>query len=138
MTREEVLEFVSGNPVFFLATVQGRKPHVRGMMLYCADEDGLVFCTDKAKDLYKQLGNNPAVEMCFYDPRDVAQVRVSGKVTELDDLELKKQVVAKFVFLKPWIDHAGYDAMAVFRLAGGKAVSWAMGAGVQPKQEIEL
>ncbi len=41
MEKQEILEFLKKNPVFFLATSEGDHPHVRAMMLYRADEEGV-------------------------------------------------------------------------------------------------
>ena len=98
MTKEEILEFVTKNPVFSLATTDGNQPHVRLIMLYRADEDGIIFCTGRDKAVHEQLQANPAVEMCFYNADDGRQVRIEGTVEMLDDLELKMQVTVHGYF----------------------------------------
>ncbi|MFH1717558.1 MAG: pyridoxamine 5'-phosphate oxidase family protein [Planctomycetota bacterium] len=138
MTREEVLEFVTKNPVFNLATVDGGKPHVRSMMLYKAGENGIIFTTGRDKDVNKQLNANPAVEMCFYSSDENRQVRIEGAVQMIDDLELKKQIVEDFPFLKPWVEAAGYEIMVVYSLKNGKAVTWTMETNQGPKNYIQL
>ena len=81
MNKKEVLEFVSDNPVFHLATIEGDKPRVRGMLLYRADEEEIIFHTGKMKDLHKQLTENPQVEMSFNNgsSENLIQVRISGQ-----------------------------------------------------------
>ncbi|MHC4499555.1 MAG: pyridoxamine 5'-phosphate oxidase family protein, partial [Planctomycetota bacterium] len=51
MTKEEVFEFIKKNPVFALATAEDNKPHVRNMMLYRADDNGIIFNTGENKDV---------------------------------------------------------------------------------------
>jgi len=138
MTRKEVIEFAAKNPVFALATTNGDRPRVRMMMLYRADDNGLVFTTGRDKDVNKQLQANPAVEMCFYDAAQGRQVRIEGAVETLNDLKLKKQIVKDFPFLKPWVESQGYDVMVTYRLKGGKAVTWTMETNFDPKQYIQL
>ena len=138
MTKEEIIAFVDKNPVFALATVDGNTPHVRDMMVCKADDEGIVFCTGKVKDVHKQITANPAVEMCFYSPDDQVQVRIAGSVELTEDLDLKKEIVEKFEFLKPWIESAGYEAMAVYRVKGGKACVWTMEKHDAPKEYIDL
>ena len=140
MKKAEILGFLNSNPTFNLATVEGNKPHVRGMLLFRADENGIIFNTGKVKDLYKQLTENPLVEMCFSNGifENLIQVRVSGTVELVEDLNLKKEIVQKRDFLKPWIEQAGYDALAVFRLKHGSAQVWTMATNVAPKEYIEL
>ncbi len=138
MTKKEVIEFVSKNRMFSLATTEGKQPHVRLMMLYRADDNGLIFVTGRDKDLNKQLQANPAVEMCFYNTESNQQVRISGKVEMLDDLELKKQILEYFTFLKPLVEKQGYEIMVCCRVKNGKAVTWKMETNLDPKQYIQL
>jgi len=56
MNKSEILGFLNANPLCHLATVEGNKPHVRGMMLYRADENGLIFHTGmNCPPLFRQL-----------------------------------------------------------------------------------
>jgi uncharacterized pyridoxamine 5'-phosphate oxidase family protein len=138
MTKEEIFEFIKENPVFSLASAEDNKPHVRIMMLYRADETGIIFNTGENKDVHRQLTANPQVEMCFYDAEQGRQVRISGTVEVLEDLELKKRVVADYPFLKEWVDREGYEVLIVYRLSKGKATPWTMETNFQPKEYIEL
>ncbi len=138
MNRKEVFEFAAKNPVCSLATVEGNKPHVRMMMLFRSSENGIIFVTGKAKDLYKQLQDNQAVELCFFNQQQGQQLRVEGKVELLDDLDLKKQIVEAFTFLKPVVEQYGYDCLGCCRLKNGRATVWTMETNLQPKQYIQI
>lgn len=138
MTKEEILEFVTKNPAFSLATIDGNLPHVRLIMLYRADEDGIIFCTGRDKDVHAQLQANPAVEMCFSNSDQSCQVRIAGNVEMQDDLELKKRIVEAFPFLKPWVDSQGYEVMICYCLKNAKAVTWTMETNTEPKQYVQL
>ena len=138
MTKEEVFEFVTKNPVFSLATIDGSQPRVRQMMLYKADADGIIFCTGRNKAVYRQLQSNPAAELCFFNTEPGRQVRIEGAVEMLDDLELKMQIVEQFTFLKPWVESEGYEILIPFCLKNGKAVTWTMETNLEPKQYIQL
>ena len=140
MNKKEIFDFLNANPVFHLATVEGGKPHVRGMYLYQADEQGILFHTGKMKDLHQQLIGNPHVEMSFNNGKfdDLIQVRVSGTVELVEDLALKKEIVQKRPFLKPWVDQSGYDPLAVYRLKNGKAAVWTFKTNIAPKEFVEL
>lgn len=140
MTKNEILEFLNSNPIFHIATVDGDTPHVRGMLLYRADENGIVFNTGKIKDLYRQLKKNPKVELCFSNGifENLIQVRIAGTVEALDDLDLKKEIVAKREFLRPWVEKVGYDQLAVYALRKGSATVWTMATNTEPKEYIQL
>lgn len=111
---------------------------MRGMLLYKASEEGIFFHTGKMKDLQKQLSVNPEVELCFFSPPDNIQIRVSGKAELIEDMELKKEVVANRDFMKPWVEKAGYEPLAIYRLKNGVVTVWTMEANFEPKKYIEF
>ena len=45
MTKEEMITFMNEHPVMHLATVEGNVPRVRAILMYKADENGIVFHT---------------------------------------------------------------------------------------------
>lgn len=138
MTKEEVFEFIRKNPVFGLATADDNKPHVRMMMLYRADENGIIFNTGENKDVNRQLSANPQVEMCFYSAEEQRQVRIEGTVEVLEDLELKKQVVKDYPFLKEWVDREGYEVLIIYCLEKGRVTAWTMETNFEPKEYVQL
>jgi pyridoxamine 5'-phosphate oxidase len=138
MTKEQVFELIKNNPVFALATAEDNKPHVRMMMLYRADENGIIFNTGENKEVHRQISKNENVELCFYSSSEKRQIRISGSVEEVEDLELKKHVVKDFPFLKEWVDKEGYDVLVVYRLNHGKATTWTMATNFKPKEYIQL
>jgi pyridoxamine 5'-phosphate oxidase len=138
MDRNEVLSFLSANPMFALATSYDAVPHVRFMMLYRADADGIVFHTGESKDVHRQLSRNPQVELCFYRPADMVQVRVSGTAELVEDAGLKRQIVKDRPFLQKWVDEKGYDSLCVYRIADGQACVWTMATNFAGKQYIQL
>ena len=107
-------------------------------MLYRVDEEGIIFTTGENKDLNHQLQQNPMVEMCFYNAQQGKQIRISGTVEEIETIELKKQVVRDFPFLKEWVDREGYDVLVIYCLKGGRATVWTMETNFAPKEYIDL
>ena len=138
MTKQEILEFMTKNPVFSLATNDGKRPRVRMMMLCRSDASGIIFTTGRDKDVNKQLQANQAVELCFYSAEQELQVRVEAAVEMQDDLELKKKIVEAFPFLKPWVEENGYEVMVVYRLRNARATAWTMQTDREPKKYVRL
>ena len=134
MERGEIIEFITQNPYFYLATVEGGKPRVRVMMLYRADERGILFHTAKNKNVYHQLFDNPEIELCFFRTRNSMQVRISGVAEPIDDIDRKKEIVAECEFLRPWIDSEGYDPLIPFRIKDPVATVWT----IAPKAYVSL
>jgi pyridoxamine 5'-phosphate oxidase len=138
MDKNEVLAFLNANHDCHLATVEGNKPHVRAIGIYRADEDGIIIQTSKVKDLYKQLSANPDVELCFNDSKGSLQIRVSGTLELDEDIELKKEILAKRHFLKPLVEKEGYEVLAIYRLKKGVATVWTFPTNFKPKTYIQL
>ena len=88
------------------------------------------------KDVFKQLQNNPNVELCFIN--DNIQIRISGTASLENDLKLKEEIVANRPFLKPIVDQYGYEPLAVFRVRKLVATVWSMATNLAPKEYIEL
>ena len=75
----KVVEFLNVNPVQYLATV-GRdgKAKCRPFM-FAGELDGkLWFCTNNQKDVYKDMQENPEVEISVSSP-EYAWIRLHGK-----------------------------------------------------------
>ena len=130
MTSSEILKFLNAHPACHLATLENGKPRVRGMLMYRADEQGLLFHTGIGKALAKQVQNGAPAEACFNSPE--LQVRVSGTTQIVDDLELKKEIVAARPFMQPWVAQHGYGRLVVFRIVQCEAATWTMAANFEP------
>lgn len=140
MEQKELLALINRNPVFFLASVEDGEPRVRGMLLYRADENGIIFHTGAMKDLYRQLVADPAVELCFNDWRENVQVRVRGRAVPTDDPRLAEEIVNSQgrEFLKPLVERLGMEMLAVFRVEGCLAHAWSMTANLGAKEFVKL
>ena len=71
------IEFLKANPVFHIATVDGNKARVRPFGFKMERNNTLYFCTGKAKDVYKQLVQNPDIEISAMGPDNMPQMAVS-------------------------------------------------------------
>lgn len=91
-SKEEIYQLLNSNPAFHLATVENQQPHVRGMLLYAADERGIIFHTGTFKSLYKQILANPAVELCFNSFKTGEQVRIKGELVDITSPELMDEI----------------------------------------------
>ena len=74
----KVIEFLKENPVQYLATVgRDRKAKCRPFM-FAGEMDGkLWFCTNNTKDVYKDMQENPEIEISVSSP-SYAWIRLHG------------------------------------------------------------
>ena len=138
MTKDEILKFLKENRLCFMATVEGNRPRVRAMDTYRADENGIIYYTNKQKDVYKQITKNPEVEVCYHDTNKSTIIRVSGRMETVEDLELKKEIMETLPFLKAAYEKDNYGNMAVCRLRKGKAYVFSMKDMAAPKILVDL
>lgn len=140
MTRKEMYALMTANPAFHLATLDEREPRVRGMLLYRADDGGILFHTGEMKDLRRQLCANPGVELCFIAQKSFTQLRVRGKALLDESRDLKEEIVNSpgREFLKPWVEAQGYDMLKVYRIAKAQATTWSMAENFAPKYFVQL
>lgn len=138
MTKEELFTMMNENPAFHLATVEGDQPHVRGMLLFRADENGIIFHTASSKNVCQQIRNNPKAELCFQAKG--TQIRVMGELEEIPDEALKEEIRNHPTrqFLKAWEDMGIDFQLTVFCLKNGKATTWTMETNFAEKEWIEL
>jgi len=59
----EILKFLTDNPIFYIATVEGNIPKVRPFGFVMDYEGKLYFGTSNQKPIYKQLTSNPNFEV---------------------------------------------------------------------------
>ena len=142
MTKQEIFEKCSQAGLLQVATVDGKQPHVRTVMLYRADENGIVFHTAEFKDLYKQIKENPKAEFCFNCKNEM--IRVTGDLEIIDDMDFKKEIVAhpSRGFLKSWLENDVmpdfWNNLKIIRMTHGKATVWSMEKNFEPKEYIQL
>ena len=89
---KEVLDFLTANKIFYLATTCGDKPHVRplGFVMDCGGK--LAFCTSNEKDMCKQLAANPIVEICCVDA-NYNTLRLTGRAVFCTTAETQRMAL---------------------------------------------
>ena len=83
------LDFIKASPVFHIATVDGAKARVRPFSFIMKRNNKLYFCTNKTKDVYKQLKQNPDIEIS--DMGNDVWLRIRGRIAFDETREAKAQ-----------------------------------------------
>ncbi|MBQ2745306.1 MAG: pyridoxamine 5'-phosphate oxidase family protein [Lachnospiraceae bacterium] len=138
MNEKEMYDFMNANPGFHLATVEGDQPRVRGMLLFRADDNGLIFHTASTKDVYSQIMSNPKAEMCFFG--NGTQIRVTGVLEHVIDDELKEEIFnhPSRKFLQAWKANGIDHLLQIFRMKNCEAVTWTMETNFAEKEPVLL
>jgi pyridoxamine 5'-phosphate oxidase len=140
MEFEDCVKFANENPVAWLATAEGNQPRVRGMGMWYADETGFYFQTATMKEMVGQLEKNGKVEFTFYHPDEAVgtMLRVAGEIEFVDDVEVKKKVLADRPFLAEFGLTAEGPELVVFRISKGQAHFWDWESNIKPKEIIKF
>lgn len=88
---EKILKFLSENPVFYFASVDGDKPRVRPFGFYMEYEGKLYFGMGKHKASYAQVNANPNVEICTASAKG-EWIRIRGTAVFDDRAEVMARV----------------------------------------------
>jgi uncharacterized pyridoxamine 5'-phosphate oxidase family protein len=77
--------------------------------------------------MYKQIEQNPKVEL-YFQAKDLSKVmRVSGKVKIITDAKIRARCIAERPFVKNFgITEPGNPLLAVFQVYAGEAFFWTM------------
>lgn len=126
---KEVLKFLTDNPTFYIATVDGAKPRVRPFGFVMEFEGKLYFCTNNQKNVYKQLKENPYFEVCTASP-DGKWIRLRGKAVFNSTPATKAKALEVMPSLKKMYS-ADDSIFEVFYIEEGEATFYSMGG--EPK-----
>jgi uncharacterized pyridoxamine 5'-phosphate oxidase family protein len=75
---KEILEYLKKNPIFYIATCEGDQPRVRPFGAVTEFEGKLYIVTNNQKKVYKQMLENPKVEISAMG-KDGTWLRLEGK-----------------------------------------------------------
>lgn len=116
----EVVKFLQENPVQYLATV-GRdgKAKCRPFMFSLEQAGKLWFCTNNTKDVYKDMQENPYIEISVSSP-SYAWLRLHGKAVFENNMPVKEECM-KNPIVKGQYQTADNPLFAVFYLAEAHA-----------------
>ncbi|MBN2041623.1 MAG: pyridoxamine 5'-phosphate oxidase family protein [Spirochaetes bacterium] len=88
---KEVYDFIKKCGTYYLATTDDDQPRVRPFGTAAIFEDKLYIQTGKVKDVSKQMGKNPKVEICAFSGD--TWVRIAAEAVEDDRTEAKQKML---------------------------------------------
>ena len=109
---EKALEFLKTHRDVALATVEGDSPKIRVFQIMLQEGATLYFATSAKKEVYRQLQQNPNVELLAMDG-DIS-VRVTGRACFDVTDDIARRIYGGNEVLRRL--YPGYKAMVYFRL----------------------
>ena len=118
----EVIKFLTENKVLYLATIGiDGKPKVRPWGFMMEVENKLYFCTSNKKTVYKELENNPYIELSCTSQK-FEWIRISGKVNFDNNFDYKKRIIEENPLIRSLFKTADNPDMEIFYLSQATAV----------------
>jgi len=129
---DNALQFLKASGAFFIATVDGKKGRVRPFGFIMKWKDALYFCTNKTKDVYRQMVQNPEIEISAMGPNGT-WLRLRGTIAFDDSRETKAQVFVEMPdLLKIYTKGADDEIFVTFYFT--EAVATLSSFSASPKQ----
>ena len=90
LSMKDVYDFLKTNEVYYLATVDGDQPRVRPFGSAVIFEGKIYIQTGKIKNVSKQIGKNPKVEICALDKAGTTWIRIEAVLVNDERVEAKQ------------------------------------------------
>ncbi|MFP3153497.1 pyridoxamine 5'-phosphate oxidase family protein [Lachnospiraceae bacterium ZAX-1] len=116
----EILTFLTENKTFYLATVDGNKPKVRPFGFLMEFEGKLYFSTNESKPSYRQLVENPNIEISATNANN-EWLRLYGEAVFDNRPEVKDKVFEVAPHLRGMYDKPDSPILAPFYIKNGEA-----------------
>ena len=117
---EKVYYYLNDAGTYYLATVDGDKPKVRPFGTILLDDGRLYIQTGKVKDVSKQIGANPFVQICAC-LNNGTWLRIDAELVEDENHDVKVKMLEKMPSLKAMYS-ADDENMQMFYLKDATAV----------------
>ncbi len=119
---QTILNFLQKSPILFLATIgEDGKPKNRPFRFLTEDLGMLYFGTGASKKVYAELLKNPYIEFSSVAP-DYSWARISGRMSIIENLDLKEKILAKNGELTEIYGDASNPEFVLLTLKEGSAI----------------
>lgn len=109
-------EFLKSCGVFFLTTINGEVPASRPFGAVMEYERNLYISTGNTKDVYKQLIQNPNIQIVALKKETREWIRINGKAIETKDLKEKRIMLEECPILSKRFDSEACEYFALFKI----------------------
>ena len=118
----KINDFLTEAGVFFLATEDGSQPKVRPLGAHIEAEGRIYFTVGDFKAVYRQMTENPLVEIVAFTPKDRKWLRYTGRAVFVDREDLKEQVFERLPHLRNSYNETTGHQLKLFYLEDATAM----------------
>lgn len=113
---DDCYKFIRECGYFFLATSADNNPRLRPMGMIYSNGKALFIATDKRKNVYKDLNNNPQVELASYNLNSRKWMRIHGMMKVESSNQIKEEMMSVYPMIsQEYIDEEEIY-LAIFKL----------------------
>ncbi len=112
----EIYDFLKECGTFFVLTINNDFPAGRPFGAIMEYNEDLYISTTDEKDVYKQLKENPNMQIISLKPGTREWVRINGIAKECYDMEIKKKMLEECPVLKKHFDAPDTPHYVVFQI----------------------
>ena len=114
-------EFLNEAGVFFLATEDGKQAKLRPLGAHIELDGKEYFTVGDFKAVYRQMAENPLVEIAAFTPKDMKWLRYTGKAVFEDNDAAREKVFESLPHLRQAYSPESGRKMMIFRLTDATA-----------------
>lgn len=130
----KVIEFLKEAKIFYRATVDADRPHIRPLGFVVEYQGKLTFYSDNRKAMFKQLKANPKMEICALDSK-MNTLRIKCKANFITSADSKKAAIDAM----PALSKMGYSVDdSMFEIYNIDVEDVALTTMMGKKPDIEL
>ena len=121
MNYNDIIEFVTANPICTIATSDKDQPHVRAFLTNIIDGK-IYFTTSLDKKVGQEIVQNKQSELCYLSPDFSRMLRITTTINILDNKNIKQYLIDTRDYLK----HFNVDdpSFILFTLSNSVARFW--------------
>ena len=108
--------FIRGCGYFFLATSADNQPKLRPFGMIHSSGGSLFIATDRRKQVYRELSQNPRIEIGAYNLHTRRWIRITGRAEPEHSIPIKEEMVSMYPSLKQRYPDEEEMFLAVFKL----------------------
>ena len=114
-------DFINEAGIFFLATEDGSQAKVRPLGAHIELNGKEYFTVGDFKAVYRQMAENPLVEIAAFTPKDMKWLRYTGKAVFEDNDEVREKVFESLPHLRKAYSPESGRKMMIFSLEDATA-----------------
>lgn len=122
---QKVDNFLTETKVFFLASTEGKQPHLRPLGMHFVMDGKLWFGVGDFKQVYKQLKKNPRVEIVALK-KDNHWLRYTGRAVFTKDPKYEQAALEMFPYLRNIYNNKTGHKVMLFYLENATALDMSM------------